>query len=490
MRFLLNLATRLPARYLVLLSFCGYVVLAVMFPLVPNFDHQPVADIRVFQPGLLGGLFYAFLILSLFFLHALLTLRIKHIDSPALSSLMGATLLLGSPLLFMYPINANDVYRYAIRGIISSQYGANPYEYSAVDSGNALFISLAGEWREATSPYGPLWELGASLLTSLGRHDLLFSLILFKFLGLLSLIAATALLWKIFSRGEAPGANSRNRKAAFTVLWAMNPALLLAFVGNAHNDALMIVFLLLGWLVISFKYIGPGFLILLAAVLIKPIALIALPIAAISSWKTLDGLRARVGYLVWVLAGSFFITTAAFLPFGNPESLFWRLLREASAGASFSPAALFVLVAQSFGWHGSFAAISTAFTAIFAAFYLWLLWRTWRRGSAEQNIAMGFWGYIVQALNFRIWYATWPFPWLLLDAYAGGRQAAFGLHAGLWFLVTSQLSVIIYGHLRTEILGGSQLQAHLIGVAFVFLLPFILAMVSSQMRLPSKHLES
>lgn len=51
----------------------------------------------------------------------------------------------------------------------------------------------------------------------------------------------------------------------------------------------------------------------------------------------------------------------------------------------------------------------------------------------------------------------------------------FRLRVGFWFLVTTQLSVILYGHLRVYLLGGQHLLAHLIGVPLVFLLPLALA---------------
>ena len=63
-----------------------------------------------------------------------------------------------------------------------------------------------------------------------------------------------------------------------------------------------------------------------------------------------------------------------------------------------------------------------------------------------------FFAYLLQALNFRIWYAAWPFPWLLLDAGTGPQTlpARYRLRYGLWFLLTSQLSVILYGHVRVH----------------------------------------
>ena len=45
-------------------------------------------------------------------------------------------------------------------------------------------------------------------------------------------------------------------------------------------------------------------------------------------------------------------------------------------------------------------------------------------------------------------------------------------------------TVLIYGHLRAYVLGGSQMAAHLIGIPFVFVLPFLLALLSSRRAKP------
>jgi hypothetical protein len=122
------------------------------------------------------------------------------------------------------------------------------------------------------------------------------------------------------------------------------------------------------------------------------------------------------------------------------------------------------------------SAIGAVFTVTAVLLGIWLLWRTWRGRAPERSIADIFGVYIVQALSFRIWYAAWPFPWLLLDDVWGNKGLfSYRLRVGLWFLLTSQLSVLIYGHLRIYALGGSQVAAHLIGVPFTFGLPFLLA---------------
>ncbi|HRO24790.1 MAG TPA: hypothetical protein PLR07_10905, partial [Promineifilum sp.] len=119
--------------------------------------------------------------------------------------------------------------------------------------------------------------------------------------------------------------------------------------------------------------------------------------------------------------------------------------------------------------------------ALFAGFALWLVWLGFRGRSALRGAADIFFGYLAGALNFRIWYAAWPFPWLLLDAgSASGNDAertAYRLRAGLWFLLLAQLSVVIYGHIRVFALGGDQALAHLLGVPIVFGLPLLLALL-------------
>jgi hypothetical protein len=164
------------------------------------------------------------------------------------------------------------------------------------------------------------------------------------------------------------------------------------------------------------------------------------------------------------------IAAIAFLPFGSPWALALRLWREAGQDGGFSPTALVILAGREWSLPVPVAAVTGAATAAFALAAGWLLWRCARGGSAVAGAAAVFAAYCVQAFRFRIWYSAWPIPFLLLDPTAGRRLAA-----GLWFLLTAQLSVVAYGHLRVFWLGGDQLLAHLIGVPFTFVLPLLLA---------------
>ena len=135
---------QIPARILLLLSFLGYVLLAFLFPLLPNYDLQPVGDIRTFAPGMVGGALYGVLLLALFALYWLLYRKVLDDPSASLKRVLGESCLLALPLLFIYPINANDVYRYVIRGLISSRFGVSPFEFAPADFGYQLYPLMAG----------------------------------------------------------------------------------------------------------------------------------------------------------------------------------------------------------------------------------------------------------------------------------------------------------------------------------------------------------
>jgi len=202
-----------------------------------------------------------------------------------------------------------------------------------------------------------------------------------------------------------------------------------------------------------------------------------LPFFFIAGWRQLPEQRARLRYLLLTGASAVILVWLAFLPFGSPLDLAQRLLGEASSGGGFTPLALFILEAREAGIAMPATPAIRFLSAVFVVFAIWLIWRTWRGRTALRATADIFAGYILQAFRFRIWYAVWPFPWLVLDhgqtdgsdAWSKGRLAA-----GVTFLLTSQLSVVIYGQLRTELLGNSHLRAHRAGIAFTFVLPLLI----------------
>lgn len=470
-------SARIPFKYrsnltlLALASLVGYLVFGWWFPLRPFFNALPLQDVRTFAPSLLAGLGYALLLLALF---ALYWLAFRAVQSkraaPSLWILLGTAVLLAIPLLQTYPINANDLFRYVIRGRVSSVYGQSPYTAAPDTFPDDPFLPLAGEWADETSPYGPLWELLAAGITRLTQANLLVGLLSFKLVGLLGHLACGWLIWRLLAQADAA------KQRGFTLLWLWNPALLLMFVVDGHNDVLMMVWQLVAIYFWRRKRPSLTLFFLLLAALTKPIALLPIPFFVVAIWRSLPDLNVRLRVFGWTVVWGGTAVWLAFLPFGSPLDLAVRLLREASGAPGFSLATLVLLIAGEWGQPITpefIDLVANLFRLLFGILFLWLLWRGWNGRSPLRAAVDALAAYSLQALSFRLWYSTWPFLWLLLEDENSEAQTTCRLRAGLWFLFTVQLSVLIYGHLRAYALGGSQLAAHLIGIPFVFLLPLL-----------------
>ena len=143
------------------------------------------------------------------------------------------------PLLVVAPLFSRDVFSYAAQGEMMSHH-INPYQYGPGTIGSGPYnLGVDPLWANTPAPYGPLFLMLAGWSASITFHHALFTILLLR----LQSVAGIALiaycipkLARSFGRDPAP---------AF-VLAVLNPLTLLALVGGAHNDALMIGLLLAG----------------------------------------------------------------------------------------------------------------------------------------------------------------------------------------------------------------------------------------------------
>ena len=470
--------------WLTIFSFAGYLILVFWMPLWRWFSRLPLPDIRTFTPSPVTAVLYALWFCGMFLVYWLAFRAIRWGERPlrpgsaqtfSLPAILITTSLFAILLVHTFPFNATDLYRYVIRGRIQSTYQESPFATPPNQFTDDPFADFAGEWGNATSPYGPIWEITAGLLTQMSRENFLAGLLLFKVVAATSFLINTVLIWLLLAQQKTAV------RAAYTLLWAWNPALLLIFIADGHNDGLMIMWLLLGLLISRRGHPTAGFLVMLLAPLTKPVGILALPFFFLAAVRAMPDWKTRGKFILIITLGAVTLTAITFLPFGSPLDLLSRLVREIAAVPGFSLAVMLMFITTLFGQPISSTLVSTigaAATATAVLIGIWLLWRTWQGRSPFRSTADIFGVYILQALSFRIWYTTWPFPWLLLDDIEGDRGGRFGyrLRVGFWLLFTGQLSVLIYGHLRVYALGGSHVAAHLIGVPFTFGLPLLLAL--------------
>jgi hypothetical protein len=254
----------------------------------------------------------------------------------------------GTALVFTYPASAIDVFIYAARSRLFTEYGENPLIAHPNDflASDPYMRFASQEWGSHGSPYGPLWNLIAAPATLIGGSSITTALFMFKAIAVIFWLGCGALIWRITERLR-PGDGIA---AAILFLW--NPIVLWEGIANAHNDLVMMFFILAAaWAYVAERDEGIVPLLVIA-VLVKYAALVLLPIAAIAALRrqpNRDRMLRLIGWwAIWSI-GLAFVSLAPFFDVGairtsiddqtsllltSPGSLIYDELRTAGHPAS------------------------------------------------------------------------------------------------------------------------------------------------------------
>jgi alpha-1,6-mannosyltransferase len=381
----------------------------------------------------------------------------KSAEPPyALAFALGTTALFAITLALLPSLPSDDLFSYILYGRISAVHHANPLVVLPSDFANDPFLQMV-YWRDVRSVYGPVWLLlsgGLSLLTEALGGSLAVYTALFKLFGVAAHLLNTWLVWLILGR-LAPKA-----RLLGTLFYAWSPLCLLEFGASAHNDALMLTFLLLGVYCLTRRTTGWDAAAMVAfglsiATKYVPLALIPLYFALViwsargrgASWRETLGAVAWRGAL---LAGTILLALAPYwagpqtinaLLFSPPaqqldnsllESLSWPL-RWLVEGAGLSHAAAKALVET---------ALKALALLAFLALYLW----EFRRARTLEGMLAG-WGWIL------LWYALvasgWFWPWYVTWAVGVVALCAWG-RLSVATLLLAGGALTLYGFLPLQ----------------------------------------
>jgi hypothetical protein len=199
---------------------------------VPTIPVRPSADLL-----LALVVFYAGLILLV---RAWLKLRR---DAHRVGSTVGSVVLIvvvwSLPLLAGPPMGSRDVYAYAAQGRLAAE-GFDVYaEGPAALGDDPILDAVDPLYLEAPVVYGPVFVALSSAVTERTGGGLVLPILAFRALAVLGLAVAAFGVWDI-ARGLG-----RDPVDAL-VLAVANPLVLLHLVSGAHNEALMLAFLVGG----------------------------------------------------------------------------------------------------------------------------------------------------------------------------------------------------------------------------------------------------
>ena len=284
-------------------------------------------------------------------------------------------------LLFGRPLQSMDALTYVAHGFMGGG-GLNPYGTAAAEI--AYRDGTAGLARELASfgwlpvhgpsPYGALWTWTEVLAASL-TGSVAGALLLLKALVIVASLGCAVVIWKILGRVRPED------RLLGTLVYLWNPLVVVEFAGEGHNDAVMILFVLLSLLFTVTARPALSAMGAVVGVLVKYLPVIFAPAQAIYLWRTRRSTRslalsaalalayglvltAALYWPFWIGAGTFAAVRQQGLPFLAPTPsgiLYWLVLHaappeEAAALTLRILGVLFLLFVLVVGWRARDAA--------------------------------------------------------------------------------------------------------------------------------------
>jgi len=142
----------------------------------------------------------------------------------------------------MLPWTSSDIFYYMGVGELDSKYHQNPYYVTMEQYYNENKDNINDEileqgannvWAGTTVVYGPLAQIIFKLNTAISFKNIDISILIFKLLNIIIHLANSYLIYKI------------TNKKKFVLIYGLNPFILLEFIGNVHNDIIIIFFILM-----------------------------------------------------------------------------------------------------------------------------------------------------------------------------------------------------------------------------------------------------
>jgi 4-amino-4-deoxy-L-arabinose transferase-like glycosyltransferase len=413
--------------------------------------------------------------------------------------------LLAAVLLLSYPLGAIDVFVYAIYTRGWALHGLNPLaaapaQYPAGDP----WLSLAAEWIDAPSPYGPVWQVLSLGAYYAGGGNFLLQVYALKILAILAYVGCTILIYRILRHIRSDWA------LAGAIAFAWNPLVLIEVAQNAHNDIVMIFCLLaavwalqaglhsersaaesknaIGWIypLLVCLFLALSILTKFITIVVAPFFLLAL-MSRGQHWPDRSARLIGSGLLVGVMV---IVGTWPLWPGWDQ----WAVVQGADSAGRSVLALLVLTFRDALKFGSAFDMARQVLLGLYGLIYAYALWRLvkiiWQaapeRGEAiiRQTLASSFlalfWLLLLLMPIFHAWYLLWCLP--LAALLLPQRRP---LDAAIVFSITALFIIPYFETIRVwfpELL-RNPLLGHLIGVTVLTVPPIV------TLLWPRKHSE-
>lgn len=322
---------------------------------------------------------------------------------------IGLVLILTALVMIAPVIISTDVFSYIAYAHMALD-GVNPYVHGPVGIFyEPIFKYVGGDWLTATTAYGPLYTLISLPAAGFG---LIASVWVMKFEALFSIAAALWFTWRCAEQLKM------NPVPALLVVGA-NPLWLIYGFGGAHNDLMMIAFMMGAVTLTLGKKDASAGVTVIAGAFVKATAVALLPFMVIS--------RRSPRMIAGALGAAILGVGLGYAFFGvHGADLFEVLTRDSSYVSSDGFPTEF---AHLLGKPGIFPVDHTLLKGLLVVVVLYLMWRTWRGYSW---IAASGWTLLAIAVTspwLLAWYTLWGLPLAIVSRERRLLIAVLGIQA-------------------------------------------------------------
>ena len=314
------------------------------------------------------------------------------------------------------PFTCSDVFYYLGIGRIDSKYNQNPY-YTTIkefvennsnskylEEDTVLLQGYINDWSNSTVVYGPIWTIICKIVAFLSCGNIDIGLLIFKLINVFVHLLNCYLIYKI------------SNKKIFTLIYGINPFILMEGIACVHNDIFMVLFILLSlYLLLKKKNIVLAIIALAIATSIKYFTIILLPFIIIYYFRKE---RTSKRFLKCIEYGLIFFITigVCYLLYIRDFQVFSGLFIQQEKYAK----SIYIIVLEYFNNNSSNAPIlNKMLLASFAIIYFFtciveLYKKEIKFRNETRKIILFILAFIFLLItNFQPWYIMWMFPFLI-----------------------------------------------------------------------------
>ena len=320
------------------------------------------------------------------------------------------------PLTVSVPLYSRDLFAYVGQGRLMAG-GFNPY-IDGISAIQGWFnIGVDPMWANAKTPYGPIYLWLEQVTVSVTGDSPIFAVGLFRLIAIVSVASIAYYSYRLALLRSIDPAK---------VLWLVlaSPVVMFNFVVAGHNDALMLALLIAGMYYALTRHPIAGILLITAAVGVKPIAVLALPIVGII-WAGQNRTMPKTVFY-WVVTVVISGAVLGILGFAMNIGFGWVLTLATPGSVSHWYAPVNILAIATGGAFGAFGldgetpanVVKYIAVGLMVVVVAWVM-LTKRAFDPLMRLALAFTATVILSPVIHPWYAAWC---IILFAIVGIRE--------------------------------------------------------------------